>query len=233
MNSHYPALHKSESCTHLEPNESPLLPFLHPCESSGSTATVEDPDDAPVGTGDDLLDLVAKSEEQRQFDIIWRSIRNQSRSRSMKRSRSSKRTHQVLHVCGKQVNWEEARMAVTSEMRKIQFDERIFAKPPTEALQADIDCTEEFFYDQCSNRIDSILKSPEWEDLDFYIGVSESPRRRFYEQGGHCYKYHSMHIVGAHARSRLIASVEKTLIHTKKEFFSDRCKKTREKAVNT
>ena len=115
-------------------------------------------------------------------------------------------------------------MAVTSEMRKIQFDERIFYVQSMSALQADIDCTEEVFYDQCSNRIDSILKSPEWEDLDFYIGVSESPRRRFYERGGHCNKYHSMHIVGAHANSKLIASVEKALIGTKKLFFSDRCK---------
>ena len=196
--------------------------------------TLPDPDarcqeETPPQQRDLLLYLTAQDEKERRFDNLLRSIKQEDmirRSRSRSRSIQKRCTFGVRHARGNQVNWEEARIAVMFEMKKIQFDERIFAKPSTKSLQTemDLDYSQEEFYHRCSDRIDSIFKCPECEDLDFYIGVTETPERRFYTQGGHCEKYHSMHIVGVHVRSRLIASVEKTLIHTKKELFSYRCK---------
>ena len=119
-------------------------------------------EETPPQQRDLLLYLTAQDEKERRFDNLLRSIKQEDmirRSRSRSRSIQKGCTFGVRHARGNQVNWQEARIAVMSEMKKIQFDERIFAKPSTKSLQTemDLDYSQEEFYHRCSDRIDSIL----------------------------------------------------------------------------
>ena len=79
--------------------------------------------------------------------------------------------------------------------------------------QFDLNCSEEELFYTAEGHIWALQKTSTHEDMGYYVGVTESPHRRFFnEEFGHARRYNSMVLIGVHGRSEVIRAVEKELI---------------------
>ena len=88
----------------------------------------------------------------------------------------------------------------------------------------EFDSTEDELFWNCHNAISSILSRRMNMDCVYYIGVTECPHVRFYDEDiGHCKNYEHMYLLGVACTGQVVCNVETRLIAERRGIDS-RCK---------
>jgi hypothetical protein len=192
-------------------------------ESEGAAPIeLDDEEEDSNEEADDLLNLIESyDEEEQKLKHLKFSIREDMRKHPRSRScsppslaASSSSSHLQLGDLG----------LLAKPDHQVKVDEQVeFALDRILDVAEEIssptliatDLTEEDLFWSCHNRIESFLIRRAHDK--YYIGVCESPYRRFFDSGiGHNKKYSHMHVLGASGSSRVVTSVEKRLIGDRK-----------------
>jgi hypothetical protein len=174
----------------------------------------ETDDDSPP---DAMLDLISNfkspTEEEKTFLInsISREPRSMARRASSSVSRNRSRSNRQATTAASSSDDDDGGAAVVAaELEKVRLANQISALIDD---QFDLNCSEEELFYTAEGHIAALQKTSTHEDMGYYVGVTESPHRRFFnEEFGHARRYNSMVLIGVHGRSEVIRAVEKELI---------------------
>ena len=197
-----------------------------PAGHEGVQAAAEHEGEDAQPVADTLLDWIDMDDaeyEDHKFKLlkqeVLRDMRASSRSRSPYRPQH-KNDH--LAASGAMLsspldNHSIARAQIKTELGKLSScNGAIDSQHSLDCFVEQLDLSEEALFWQCQAEIDSFLRCSQYCDLDFYIGVTESPLARFFGEGrdyvGHKAKYHIMILVACSQSGRGIADVERQLI---------------------
>ena len=175
---------------------------------------------------DTLLDWINRDDtenEDHNFKVLKKEVLRDMRASS--RSRSPYRPqHKNDHLAASGAmlsspfdNHTIAKAQIKRELGKLSScNGAINSQHSLDSFVEQLDLSDEELFWQCQAEIDSLLNNLLFRDLDFYIGVTESPLARFFGEGrdyvGHRAKYHVMILLGCSQSGRGIADVERQLI---------------------